>query len=62
MSICLVIIVVYLLIRKGLCCKHILFLEGSSDNRKGLQFSLLAKRGHLKLSDCCSGAPEKACG
>lgn len=43
-----------------LCCKHILFLEGSSDNRKGLQFSLLAKRGHLELSDCCLGAPDKA--
>lgn len=40
-----------LLMSKGLCCKHILFLKGSFDNGRGLQFSLQAKRGHLELSE-----------
>lgn len=40
-----------LLMSKGLCCKHILFPKGSFDNRRGLQFSLQAKRGHLELSE-----------
>lgn len=51
-----------LLISKGLCCKHILFPEGSSDNGRSLQCSLLAKRGHLELSDCCWRAAVKAAG
>lgn len=41
-----------LLISKGVCCKHILFPKCSFDNRRGLQFSLQAIRGHLAHSEC----------
>ena len=41
-----------LLISKGFCCKHILFPKCSFDNRRGLQCSLQAIRGHLEHSEC----------